>query len=310
MKQVLNLGSVALVGYLLFSVLPLQAATIFVNCPGQSLQPAVDAAQPGDEIRVSGTCNENILVRNEKQRVTIRGGLFGGEVHGPDTSLPTITIRGKGISINALTITGGKSGVHVNRGSNAVIDGNGITTDLFLGGAGIQVDQQSFAVITNSTISGYDFGVFVDGSSTVRIGYNQDTDLVASPNTITGNGVAILIQGSSDATIAGNTISSNNEGIFVRQQSHAIISGNNIGNNSFDAIRVVLNSGVDLASGRILGPSFLDTVNNSNAGDNGVVSAFGVSCAFGGGYVSGHIGTLSGVSGVKNIVAPCQDLLN
>ena len=58
---------------------------------------------------------------------------------------------------------GGLSGIHVNRGSNAVIDLCIIDSIE----SGIRADQQSFAAITNNFISGNTYGVFVDGSSDV-----------------------------------------------------------------------------------------------------------------------------------------------
>jgi parallel beta-helix repeat protein len=290
----------ALVGFLMFYSLPSQAATINVACPGQSLQAAVDGAQPGDTIQVSGTCTENIVVRNEKQRLAISGF---ATINGPDASLPTINVRGKGILIQGLVITGGKSGVHVNRGSNAVIHSNTIDSSDY----GIQLDQQSFAVVTNNTISGNVYGVFVDESSTVRVGYNLETDTSASPNNIISNSVGIVIKGNSNAKIAGNTISGNSLlGIAIVEQSHAVIGGNNIGNNGFNGIEANLNSSADLAAPALAGgPSFLSTVNNSNAGNNG---SFGVACG-NGGYVRGLIGSLSGIDGPKTVSAPCQDLL-
>jgi parallel beta-helix repeat protein len=306
MKRVLNPGLAALVGCLMLYGLPSEAATVSVNCPGQSLQATVDAAEPGDVIQVSGTCNENILITNEKQRISIQGAA-GGEVHGPSNSLPTINVRGKGILIQGLDITGGRSGIHVNRGSNAVIDDNEINSNE----SGIRVDQESFAVIINNNINGNTFGILVDESSTVRVGYNLDTDTSASPNVVTGNGTGIRIQGSSNAKIAGNRFSSNTgSGVVVLEQSYANIGGNNIGNNGVSGIDVRRNSSVDLANA-VGGPSFLGTLNNSNAGINGFVlpqSSFGVSCQQGG-YVAGFIGTLSGFSGAKSIIAPCQDLL-
>ena len=99
------------------------AATINVACPGASLQAAVDSGQPGDIIEVTGTCSENVLVRNEKQRLTLDGG-GTATINGPSSSSPTLNVRGKGILIQGFTITGGSDGVDVNRGSNAVINNN------------------------------------------------------------------------------------------------------------------------------------------------------------------------------------------
>jgi parallel beta-helix repeat protein len=289
----------ALVGFLMFYSLPSQAATINVACPGQSLQTALEGAQPGDTIQVSGTCTENVLVRNEKQRIAIQGTGVNPTINGPDTSQPTINVRGKGIVIQGFIIGGGRSGIHVNRGSNAVIDGNDIDSSLF----GIQVDQQSFAVITGNTITGNSVGIHVDESSTVRVGYNLATDISASPNTITQNNYGIWIDGNSNAKIAGNTISgSANEGILLRQQAHAIIAGNNIGNNN-TGIRIEQKSSVDL-SDTFAGPLFLDSPNNSNAGNNFFV---GLICNPNGGYASGPLGSLTGNSAQKSITSPCMD---
>jgi len=47
-----------------------------VNCPTQSLQTAIDASNPGDVINVTGTCNENVTILHEKQRITLDGGIY------------------------------------------------------------------------------------------------------------------------------------------------------------------------------------------------------------------------------------------
>jgi parallel beta-helix repeat protein len=282
--------------------MPAWGANIDVSCPAQSLQEAVNGAQPGDVIRVSGVCGENILIRNEKQRLTIQGmGFFPG-INAPDDLQPAINVRGKGILIQSLLIEGGRAGIDVNRGSNAVINNMIIGSSTF----GIRVDQQSFAAITNSQILQSTYGIFVDESSTVRIGYNQDTELSPSPNTIKLNQTGIEVRGSSNAKIGGNTIIDNTGvGIVISGQSTAVIGDNNIGNNSSSGIFVTANSSAALAVTSPGGPAFLSNANNSNAGSNG---AFGVSCTLGG-LVRGSIGSVSGASGAKSISPPCSDFL-
>lgn len=294
-------GFVVLLGYSLLYSLPSEAGTISVACPGQSLQAAVDAAQPGDIIQLSGGCSENILIRNEKQRITIVGVGFLNGINAPDHTLPAINVRGKGILIQKLVITGGRSGVHVNRGSNAVIDHNLIDTNTE---SGVRVDQQSFAVITNSTISNNSTGIFVDQSSSVRVGYNLDTDSSPSPNTIQNNNLdGILVQGASDARIAGNTITSNlNAGIYISNNANAVIGGNNIGLN-LNGVVAANRGSVQLGFGEA--PSFLGPPNNSNAGSN---NNFGVGCTAGG-SLFGDIGTLSGIVSNKGILGNCLDEL-
>ena len=70
-------------------------------------------------------------------------------INGSDPTRPAIDIRGKAISIQGLTITGGSSGIEVQRGASAVIDNNTIDSS---GGHGVVVNQLAFAVLTNNTI--------------------------------------------------------------------------------------------------------------------------------------------------------------
>jgi hypothetical protein len=104
-----------------------EAATFTVNCPGQTIQAALNAAGVDDTINVTGTCNENLLVDNNKMKVYLEGG-GTAIIHGVDTSRPVVDVRGKGILIEGFTITGGRSGIE---GSNAVINNNVIQNMLF-----------------------------------------------------------------------------------------------------------------------------------------------------------------------------------
>jgi len=138
------LARVILVGFLLLA--GRVEAQVNVNCPGDSLQAAITAAAPGTTINVSGTCNENILIQNDRVRVFIFGP---ATIDGPDASKATFDVRGKAILIQNLTITGGRDGIHVHRSANAVISGNTIDST---GNNGINVSELGFAVIINNTI--------------------------------------------------------------------------------------------------------------------------------------------------------------
>ena len=263
-----------------------QAATIPVSCPGASLQAAVNLAAPGDSISVSGTCNENILVRNEKQRIAIDGG-GTATINGPSSATPTINVRGKGITIQGLNITGGSNGIEVNRGSNAVINNNIVHAT---GGAGVVVYELAFAVITNNTIQDNpEDGIMISESSASRIGFNNETDIVASANTIqSNNGRGISLFNNSSARIVGNTISGNAAtGILVRGDSHADIAGNQINGNGGDGITVIDNSSVSL--GETAGSTIFDLPNSTSLKNAG----FGFSCSRGC-VASGVLGTLNG----------------
>jgi hypothetical protein len=275
---------------------------ILVNCPADSLQTAVNLAAPGSTIMVSGTCSENLLVRNEKQRITIDGGGTAA-INAPSAGSPALNVRGKGILIQNFIIVGGSVGVHINRGSNAVLNSNVVQNSA---GNGVMVDGLAFAVLTNNTIQNNSgAGVFVSENSTARIGFNSDSETVASTNTITGNGVGVLISNGSSARVVGNFIINNTgDGVGVLRDAHADIASNAINGNGGDGIFVSENSIVQL--GEDSGTSIYESANTTAGANTGV----GIRC-INGGIADGRQGTLSGSGGAKNFGdSTCIDSLN
>ena len=283
------------------------AATINVACPVQTLQAAVDSAVAGDTIVVTGACSENVLIRNEKQRLLISGN--GASISGSNPSTPTLNVRGKGITIQGFIITGGRDGINVNRGSNAVIQNNIIQGT---GRHGVLVDQLSFGVIISNTIQNNvnGSGIVVSESSVARIGFNLDTDGAPAGNLIQGNGgQGIVLSRTSSARIVGNSVVANTggDGIQVIRLSQADLARNNVINNTGHGVFVTQNSGVNLPDVPPTG-SFFDDTNTSTGMNNGN----GIRCTFGG-FVSGHTGgpgsQLNGVAGATNIDASCPNNL-
>src|SRR5262249_23123225 len=143
-----------------------------------------------------------------KDLLTLDGGGHA-TISGPDATLNTILVRGpRGITITGLTITGGRVGIDVSRGSSALIDGNTIEGT---GRNGIILGHFSTANIVNNTIQNNPVnGILVTGNAFAFIGFRTADDTVASPNTIRQNGLnGVTVTLSSSARIAGNTISDN-----------------------------------------------------------------------------------------------------
>jgi hypothetical protein len=286
-----------------------EAATINVACPGQTVQAAVDSAAAGDTVAVTGVCNENVLIRNEKQRIALSGS--GATISGPNAASPTLNIRGKGIVVSGFTITGGRDGVHINRGSNATIQSSTIQGT---GRHGILVDQLGFAIITGNTIQNNlsGSGIVVSENSIARIGFNSDSDASASPNTIQGNGRGgIVVSRTSSARIVGNNVLSNTggidagHGIQVVRLSQADIASNTINSNAGSAVYTAQNGGVNL--GEDSPSSFFDQPNLTTSNNTGN----GVRCDLGA-YAQGHLGNsnqLNGTAGQLNINGSCPGTL-
>ena len=256
-----------------------------------SVQAAVNAANPGDTVSVSGTpCNENVLIRNDKVRVFLVGS--GGATITGNSNSPTFDIRGKAISVSGFTITGGSNAIEIHRGANAVINSNTIQN---AANTGILVYELAFAVITNNTIKNHGSnGIGVGGNSNANIGFNNASDASASPNTIQSNGNrGISIEGFASARIVGNTINLNgSDGIGIAGFSYADVASNNINVNAGNGI-LVAGGIASLGSGET--PSFFDQPNVTTVNNTG----YGIECStLGAG--SGMLGSLNGDLGVKN----------
>ena len=183
-----------------------------------TIQAAVDAAATANIIKVSGTCNENVLVRDEKARITLDGQGSAALV-GPDATIATLRIRGNLITVTSfLSISGGEDGILVDRGGTAVIINNTIQS------------------------TGHN-GIVVNESATARIGFSTGNDIVASPNTIQNNlNRGIVVTRGASARIVGNTIKNNgDDGILVNRVSQADIASNTIDGNGGDGIQISQN---------------------------------------------------------------------
>jgi hypothetical protein len=274
----------------------LTPSLLTVVCPADSLQASIDAAQPGTTISVFGTCGENVLIRNEKQRITIDGGGTAA-INAPSSASPALNVRGKGILVQGFTITGGSDGIEVNRGSNAVLNNNLIENTA---GNGILVDQLSFTVITNNTIENNPgAGIFVSQNSTARIGFNLDTETTASANTIQNNALGVVVSNGSSARIIGNVIENNSgDGIFVTRDSHADLASDSIDNNGGDGIK--LSDGAVIQLGEDSGTSIYESPNTTGSANTG----FGIRCTDGG-VADGRQGALTGNSGNMSFAGDC-----
>jgi hypothetical protein len=253
-------------------------------------------------VQVTGSCIENVLIRNEKVRVIVDGG-GTASIHGPDSTSPTIRVRGKGILIQGFTITGGREGISVERGSNSIINNNDISN---AAGNGMRAGELAFVVITNNNIHSNGFhGIFITETSTARIGFNLSNDSSPSPNMIQANDESgILVSRGSSAQIVSNSILNNGaNGVSVTRASQADIASNTINGNGGSGVLVSTNSGVNLGNDDPF--DFFDQPNVTTV--NNVTN--GIRCRLGG-YVDGHLGStnpLNGTAGQLDISPNCPN---
>jgi nitrous oxidase accessory protein NosD len=258
---------------LMLFTLPAAAATITVNCPGQNLQAAIDGANAGDTINVTGTCSGNINVTKmltlDGQNSATLTAASGTVIYlSPNSRLKRFTVKGGQVAVGVHHV---RQPAWIENNIIELADGDGI----FL--------VNSYAIITGNTIRRNDVsGIHVASNSTAIV---QD-------NLIVNNGNGVIVDTSSEGGISNNSIKlSAQNGVLVKQVSFARISGNVINDNGGSGILVTGNSSVGL------GPANSTTVINGG---------YGLRCEVNS-SAEGEFGTLNGTQSAKRINTGCID---
>ena len=243
----LLLAAVALILCAALAV-PASAATLTVGAGGQfkTIQQAVDAAKPGDTVLVAaGTYTENIVVNKS---LTIAAA--------DRTARPTVKAADSGKDVFLLT----SSGVH--------IDGLALVG----GASGVEIQQTSNCVVTNCTVNGNVFGVYLVGATANEV----------SANNLNSNGFGIYLDES-----AGNKLSSNSalhetggggnatysDGIYLFYSNSNHVTQNNLSANHVYGISLFHSSGNDISNNTIsadelIGVRLGDASNNNTLSFN------------------------------------------
>lgn len=202
---------------------PAHAAGWIVVRPGQSVQAAVDAAQPGDTVLVlPGTYPGS--VRMTKPDVTLRGTSAGTAVLTPaaDPGTDTCATAGDGICVT------GAAGVRISDLTVTGFDHYGIwatgTDRLTVSGVraddngqyGIGQEKSTRARLTDNQADGNgEAGIFVANTVTEEGGAIDTQGTVISDNTLTGNHMGLVVRRLRDLTVEGNAADGNCAGMFL-----------------------------------------------------------------------------------------------
>lgn len=208
---------------------PSSAAAMHTVHPGESIQEAVDAAEPGDTIVVSpGTYRESVLVT--KADLTLRG--WGAETvikpaaattpaaNSCATSGNGICVMGTaaktvdGVTIRGLTLTGFKKNAvwasDTDRLSvrNVIAEKNGVW--------GIAQQRSTRAVFKGNVVrDNGDAGIFIANTVDAEGGATDTGGAVIAGNQLTGNRIGVTVRRVRNLTVRGNDISGNCAGVFV-----------------------------------------------------------------------------------------------
>jgi len=207
-----------------------------------SVQAAVDAAAPSDEIRVAAGIYTDVHVRPRhditttgvvtqvvciSKTVTVRGGYTttNWTVSDPEAQPTTLDAQGQG---RVLYITGDISptieGLRITGGNAAALSGTPRDED---GGGGVYIFTATADISNNRVFSNtadYGGGLYLHSSTTILTG-----NIVSSNIASHGGGLYLLW---SNATLSGNTVSSNTGGGLTLGESDATLNGNTVSSNA------------------------------------------------------------------------------
>ncbi|MFO0891225.1 MAG: nitrous oxide reductase family maturation protein NosD [Isosphaeraceae bacterium] len=218
-------------GVLLGCVSSLDAETIRVE-PGRSpstIQEALEAASPGDEIRVLGGVHRGpIVVRKSirlvgEDRPVLDGGGKGTVVR---LEAPRCELRGFIIRSSGATLEREDMGVLAAAADITVAD-NDIEDVLF----GISVKQAARCVVRGNRLRGKDLPIARRGDL-IKLWYSEDVTI--EDNTTRG-GRDVVLWYSRNLTIRGNRVRDGRYGLHFMYCNDAVVAGNDLRDNSVGA---------------------------------------------------------------------------
>ena len=254
MKKLTTL--MAAMALLALSASPLYARAVNCDSPNPvlaDLQDAIDEADVGAELTLSGTCEgpffitKNISLRGPATLSAPGGGFAVLRVErGGHATLRDLNIDASGADEMGIAVRIGGT-AHI---SNIVVEGAAT--------AGIRVLGTSQATINDSEFRNNQSGIVVTIASSVLL----------SRNTIEDNNVfgVIVTESSSGGLFSGNVIRRNDQGVWVDSSASLQISGSTITNNTTTGVGSILYGFVNLFGTNTIENNGTDIRCNSRAG--------------------------------------------
>ncbi|MBI5827381.1 MAG: right-handed parallel beta-helix repeat-containing protein [Deltaproteobacteria bacterium] len=238
--------------FLLWSSVPLLAATINVPADFKTVQEAVNAASANDTIVVGeGTYRENIVV---PKPLVIRSskGPAHSVIHAFKIMAPVITIAADGVTVEGLSFTGSDvSGITLSRVKNSSIINNEATGNWI----GITLRRSDGNRISDNTANlNKSYGIYMEYSNNNTVerntaNRNDDKGIFVSysnGNTIKENTLnlnaweGMLLWVSNNNTITDNRTLRNTFGMIISESSDNALSGNTSFPNIFLILPILL----------------------------------------------------------------------
>jgi len=290
------------VGVLSFLPSPVAAATTSVDCTADSdaLQPAINAAAPGDTLNVTGTCVGNFVIDHD---LTLQGtGTLNGNGSGsvvrviPANANPWELI----VTIVDLTITNGGGGDVAGVPCGGLLTGGGIINygTLTLAGTTKVVGNTAACgggVFTDSTLTMNDSATVTGNSSStggVFVGFNGTLILHGSSSVTANTGLGVIGYGGVEMNDSSKVSNNTAGGIYDR--AGVVMNGSSsISNNGGSGVVVEVTRPITMND-------YSSITGNTSSTGGGIFAASATVILNGHASVSGNSATASG-GGIWNI---------
>jgi hypothetical protein len=259
---------------------------IVVNCPTNSLAAALNTANNGDTIKISGTCSELVTISKDGLTLDGQGTAIldgGGGFTVPAAvgfSEGVITINGaRGVVIKGLTVQNGPDGISGNLGANFTVQN---VTARRNADDGIQVNQNSSATLIDCTAedNGDDgINVFASSSATfhgtiVSIGNGDDGINIAATSSVFLAEATVMANGNGFSATFGSETS---DGLFAgagiaAEAAHLSVGGNSsitTNGNADDGMQLLRGSSLSGAGVPERGPITITSEGNGTLSPSG-----------------------------------------
>jgi hypothetical protein len=295
-RQAATVAAVAAATCLVASVSAAPTFTWTVDCArGQSITQALERA-PARKLMliVRGYCNENVLI--DRDDVVLQGDpATGSTVNGPSANIATIDIAANRITIEGLTVTGGRNGIDIHGASNvritnSVVRNTGLDGISIVHSQAINVTDSKVQYAASIGIVANRGGVFIGNS---EISFNKaggvhitsGSNLTANASTFSSNGAHGLgVFNASEAMVWDTKITGNgtDPAAFFRQGVY--VSG---GHAEFRNSTIADNAG---AGAVVVGWGGVYNSSVTGNGDSGILALVGSTLLVDGGTISGNKG--------------------
>ena len=200
------------------------ATTHYVN-PGESIQTAVNTADPGDTIIVrDGTYTENVNV-NKHLTIKSENGSDVTIVQAKNSNDEIFKVTANYVNISGFTVIGAighiywPAGIYLYDSCNSTIANNNVSNN----GIGIRLLCTNNNTISNNNVSNNKYGISHEGGS----------NNVIANNSVSNNEYGMFVR-SSNNIIANNNVSNNRYGIHIYNSCYITLRGNQLSNNKYN----------------------------------------------------------------------------